>query len=235
MVGGFLRKIGAWEPYSGFITAVATAVIAAFTIELYSVSNRQGETMQRQLELSERPWIGEEIALASPLTFDDKLGKMDVTITLKGFGNSPAVNVHPFCKLSALKYQNRAIATFEDNTCGKLGEQTEQDPRAGDMLFPAETHIEVNGVAVSQVEIAEAIKFNSAVMKFDMGGLFAPLLVCCVDYRFAFSKVHHQTRRTYFMGIPIGPSSPGAWRNIKPEGVVNGAVLMPAFQGNSAN
>jgi hypothetical protein len=68
------RRIGRWVwailTSPEFWTAAATVVIAAFTVELYGVSNRQGQTMDRQLEMSERPWLSAGVKIIGPLIFD---------------------------------------------------------------------------------------------------------------------------------------------------------------------
>lgn len=55
---------------SACVTAIATLVIAAFTAELYRVSNRQWQTMQRQLEWSERPWVTIDNVTLEPLNWE---------------------------------------------------------------------------------------------------------------------------------------------------------------------
>jgi hypothetical protein len=131
------------------------------------------------------------VSLVSYLTFTDKDGSMFVNVSLKNIGNSVAINVHPFCKLGAQKFEKDAMLTFENGACDKLGEQTENDPHAGYILFPNEPLAEGEGLSVSQQDIAEAIATNSRVMKSDMHGLFDPLLVCCVDYHSVLDKKHH--------------------------------------------
>jgi hypothetical protein len=75
------------------------------------------------------------VSLVSYLTFTDKDGSMFVNVSLKNIGNSVAINVHPFCKLGAQKFEKDAMLTFENGACDKLGEQTENDPHAGYILF----------------------------------------------------------------------------------------------------
>jgi hypothetical protein len=223
----FFRQLRKVKFLAGVLTLV---VLGIYTLINYGLYRKTTE----QLILSERPWIAMEVALVSPLTFTEKSGSMFVQVSLKNIGNSVAVNVHPFCKLGAERYGREQVLAFENQACDKLGEQTENDPHAGDMLFPNEPLIEGEGVDVSQKDIADAIRANSQVMKSDMGALFDPLLVCCVDYKSVLDTKHHQTRRVYTMGI-VQTQMPTMWKGIAPKGTVTNAVLMQSFEGNYAD
>jgi hypothetical protein len=152
---------GALDKNANLLMAVATIVIAVFTVRLWITSNRQWFTMQTQLELQERPWIAMEISLITVLTFTGKDGSMFVHVSLKNIGSSVAKNIHPFCKLGALHYGHDTIVAFENRACDTLGNQSEEDPHFGVLLFPNETHEDGEGVSVPQKDIADAIDENS--------------------------------------------------------------------------
>jgi hypothetical protein len=177
------------------VEIITLVVLVIYTIINYWLYRSTHE----QLYLSQRPWIAMEVSLASPLTFTDKAGSMFVNVHLKNIGNSVALNVHPFCKLGARRYatDDALSIAFENKACDGLSEQTEHNPHAGMMLFPSEPLEHGEGVAVSQKDIADAVEANSKSMKFDMGGLFDPLLICCVDYRSVLDKASPDSEGLY--------------------------------------
>ena len=77
-----------------------------------------------------------QVSLASQLTFTEKAGSLFVRVDLKNIGNSVAINIHPFCKLGALQYGHDTIVAFENRACDALGDQSEEDPHFGAILFP---------------------------------------------------------------------------------------------------
>lgn len=79
---------------SNFWIATATIAIAFFTAELYRVSKQQGDTMQRQLEISERPQVavGQDIQIiGSP----ESAAHINAILHLRNTGNSIALDVEP--------------------------------------------------------------------------------------------------------------------------------------------
>jgi hypothetical protein len=135
------RNYDALNVANFILSIIGVAVVIAYTAVngwQASLTAQSIDLARRQLELSQRPWLAMEVSLASPLTFTDKYGSMFAKVSLKNIGNSVAVNVHPFCKLGAERYANGDALTiaFEDKACGNLGEQSENDPNFGGMLFP---------------------------------------------------------------------------------------------------
>jgi hypothetical protein len=206
------------------------------------ITKQSADTGTKQLELSERPWVSEEITLASPLTFTDNNGGfMTVNIALKGLGNSVALNIYPKCELGM-----RRVEALENEVCGPLGKR--ETGRQGYMLFPGEPLILNSiGVGMSQSEIDETIRtirnLNAEIetknrekksFSWPLPEELWPVLVCCVDYRFAFDAKHHQTRRAYMVGIP-GLFGIGSIGPIKPMGVAKDTVLTQSLEGNSAD
>jgi len=80
--------IKAWDAYSAFITAVATAFIAAFTIVLTYVSSQQRHIMQSQLTESAEEFVSTHRAR---VVFGDEKG---VTMELVDIGNATRIAVH---------------------------------------------------------------------------------------------------------------------------------------------
>ena len=115
----FLRKIKAWDPYSAFITAVATAVIAAFTISLYCVSHRQWKTMEQQLETAERGWVGiTDITVTKGYIRDTKPKTVEIngTLTVRNFGPRPILHSVTLSTLSTDPDLEKTCATV-DKVC----------------------------------------------------------------------------------------------------------------------
>jgi hypothetical protein len=220
-------KDRSWEKWITIITVIFDGLLFAATCSYVYVSDKtlsqiraQASVAAQTLELSQRPWIAEEVSITLPLTFNDKSenGGGAVTLSLKNVGHSVAINVHPFCNLDTLK-NGESFMSVENKSCNTLSWQTEQDASAGYMMFPDEPFEYVQSIAIGKKALTDAALC---------------ILVWCVDYRFAFESRHHQTRREYIMGIHQPWPSLGLGRII-PQGTVKDLALIQVFSGNSAN
>jgi hypothetical protein len=109
---GLVNVINWLDAKGGFVTAIATVVIAILTgvyvhysraqwrvmrdqlPELHTsaeAAKRAADTAGRELELSERPWVSADLTLVGPLVFDKDGAHVTARLSLKNSGHSPAV------------------------------------------------------------------------------------------------------------------------------------------------
>jgi hypothetical protein len=224
------------------VIAGATILYVVVALLQRSTMNQQLKTMQAQMSLQERPWISEEITVVKKLTFlegarhEFNVGSMVVNILLKNTGHSVAINVNPLCKIIARPTGpiganvDTLVAESEQRVCGNLGAQSDINPQVGYVMFPGATITDTSIVGISKLAVVTASRNN---LRKDH--MIATLLVCCVDYRFAYENTHHQTRRNYALGTSV-PGFPGlSYSEIIPVGTIDNLVLIPSFDGNLAN
>ena len=180
---------------SSFWTAIATLVIAAFTVELYCVSNRQWQTMQKQLEISERPWVTvDNVVLTEPLNWETLqfpriLGKPElrtfinlhakITYDLNDIGKAPAIKT--FSDVQVTYSSDWTTKTFTkppgamEMACGMAESQSQQAGSSnrpfteGAVIFPGRP---IHQPIESAMGLSEGIKVIDHIW-----------IVACVAYQ----------------------------------------------------
>lgn len=213
-ISGFLTS-------SGFWTAAATIVIATFTIELYCVSNHQWQTMKRQLDISERPWISlDKLVIVDPLTFKEKGGFITIGGILKNTGHSVAV--HTQFRVRIIDNSQFHTAQENDTLCGRNPVQS-----IGDVLFPGDR------IPVSEGAEFYPVDIQSAQANPYMKGKVSPVVIVCITYQFSFEPEYHLTQYVFDLGRPLNEFS---WQGyVEPKGTPEGLQLIHSFIGNSAD
>ena len=85
--------VGFLDQHDGSITALATIVIAFLTFNYVNYSRKQWDTMQQQLDLSQRPWVEAKLEITSPLVFDHNRWRLEASLASYNHGQSVALNV----------------------------------------------------------------------------------------------------------------------------------------------
>lgn len=173
--------------------------IAAF----YSAWVFQGQltAANKELELSERPWIALEIAKASPFRFAPAGGAgMTIDITMHNLGHSPAIEIYRVEKLlpwptgdgtSDVKEACREAAQYRDHL------------QLTTVLFPSQPTPRPEGVIVS-IGKEDLDKFHET-----HGEAVLPEVVVCVSYRSTFSAQSYETGQGELV-YRLDPATPGA-------------------------
>lgn len=217
----FLSKMGAWDPYSGFITAVATAVIAAFTIELYFVSNRQWQTTDKELNLSQRPWVGLDLTTLNvdALTFNAKGGFITIAGEMKNTGHSVAVHTLSYIRIMDVSQlpKNAQMKTARLCDSPRNSAQT-----VGYMLFPEDRAPITQGAQFYPEDIAYGL--SHALIK----GRITPMVVVCIQYQSVFEDKYHLTQYVFDL---LTHSSIGA---LEPKDTIYNLHLAHSFFGDLA-
>ena len=213
---------------SAFITALATAVIAAFTFVLVCVSTRQGQTMQRQLDLSERPWIKADLntlAIIKDLTFNEKGGFLTLSGEIANTGNSVAL--HTMVNVRIMD-ASQLPADWEIKDAPLCGQGTKPPQSVGDILFPTD-HIPFS---------IEAELYPSDIQYALAHGLIKgkvmPMAVICIRYQSTFEKSYHRTQYLFSLERPL-PSFGLGMGAFEPKGTLEGLRLTSSFFGNMAD
>jgi hypothetical protein len=119
-----------------------TFVIACTTIVYSFFSYQQWQTMQRQLELSERPWLGiRGMNWASPPTFVAEKN-FSLLFAYKNTGNTPALFFRANTERSVIPeiYPTVKMLFPENNVCMKLDEDKRMNVGVGVTVLPEESN-----------------------------------------------------------------------------------------------
>jgi hypothetical protein len=199
-----------------FVTAIATVVIAVLTSIYVHYSRAQwtvmrdqlpelqksataaqdaADTAQKQLEMSERPWVVAEFSPSEPLKFTAD-GGIDFGVggKLTNIGHSVALYVHdtPLINLQEISLAALHPKQKQKEACDLIRSTAERFPsfNSGDTLFPQDVAYENMPLHFTKEEVEKARVGNTNTIT----GL---VIVGCVDYVFSFSPKHHQTGYVY--------------------------------------
>jgi hypothetical protein len=169
-------------------------VLTLFVITAYTfVSCNQWKTAEKQLEVSERPWIVADVALERVTFSDDGSAQVFVHYALKNIGHSPAMAVRIRNKLVLAPHQDNGLAVL-DTLTPAIKTQNElcavpQERNNGsrfEALFPGQEEFETTWVLdISKEEIAGA-SYNQGAAKGDR--FILPAVVGCIDYFYSFTS-----------------------------------------------
>lgn len=195
------------DKHNGGITALATVAIVVLTIFYVKYSKHQWETMQQQLEWSERPWIRAEIGVTGNLTFDEKGdAHLQVMGTAKNVGHSVATGVTINAKLIAVPPEDYFTEplSIQERMCDQIAAASFDARKRGFTLFPDDVTGQPNmDMTLTKAEIERArIPFEGHA-----GKNFMPMVVGCADYQFSTAAKHHQTRFIYDI-LCLNPKEP---------------------------
>ena len=131
---------------------------------------------------TQRPWLSIETKIASPLVWKDGDLELQLRVSGKNTGLTPALNARFF-----------AILDPKDGRKGTVVCDAARKNRSamfGRIVFPGESF------ETTETAEASAVEVKAGLLK---GGKYlAPSLTVCVDYRTAFDQpIHHQTYTTF--------------------------------------
>jgi len=204
-----------------------------------AVSN-QARIAQRQLELSQRPWIKIKNSIASPLTFDVggrasgiPVAMMKIEDTIENVGQSVAVHVLYWEDVIPID-QDHSLRTARARQRQWCDANRHPNPRglSGYNLFPHDPIVQTSTIGPQMPKVVEAERRNEP----GLNGKVAFVLVGCVCYRSSFdpqSAPTHQTRFIYYLGVP---KSEGAFQPyVIPQGIANDLRLIAMPDGFTAD
>jgi hypothetical protein len=177
------------------------------------------DTAQKQLEMSERPWlILQGITVDPPGFIFPKEGGAQISIRpqIKNIGHSVATGV-----IFSVKLFNPSRTSFftepltkQQDLCKPIADKpiinSQWGRGVGDLvIFPSD--IEQSwfyGLNLTQSEM-DSTKLTVKIGDRDIG-LLAPFIVGCVDYQYPTSTRHHQTQFIYRLERVNHAAKPGA-------------------------
>jgi len=182
---------------------VATAVYAVVATLQWSAMREQSHTMQRQLEMADRPWIKDTVRSAFDLTAQHGAFSWAVTIRTENVGHSVATAIYPQAKLIAIhgadfldgpRLQARQLC---DEVSARF-EKVKNDPVVwSNAIFPGEWSEFVSNAILLPDDIKGA--------SLD-GKSFMPMLIGCIEYHYATSEKPHHTWFVYTLTHSDDPS-----------------------------
>ena len=157
--------------------------------------------MSKQLEIFDRPWIKDTVSSASDFTFQDKPGAFTwaITIRTENVGHSVATAIFPDAKLIAVQGADFIDGPREQarELCDTLSERFEKlkdNPIVwSNAVFPNE-HLEFPWNVVLLRSQMETNAFDGGK---SLGKSVIPMLIGCVEYRYATSEKAHRTWFVY--------------------------------------
>ncbi len=189
---------------SQFWTAAATVAIAVSTViytryakKQWEVMSEQSSVMQKQLEMSERPWIVTEYTPNAPLEFTaDGGATFEILGKMKNIGPIP-LRCMSKTPLSFL-LQEEGIEMLrptakQKETCdrySRYGRKSSQNFDSGETLFPQDVAFERLPLRFPKEQVDRARAGST-------DAILGLVIIGCVDYAFSFSPKHHQTGYVY--------------------------------------
>jgi hypothetical protein len=178
------------------LAALAVAIWYAFlTHSIVGVS-------QKQLDLSERPWVSADVEISQPLSFGTQGNPaIGLAITMKNVGHSLATHVAVLAVLvpSDMNFYDTSIKR-QNEVCSRLenGETPfAAAPNGGYFLFPSGSATRYEFIGIDKKSVDAAIKNNPVIAPN-----VAMCVVGCVDYRSTLDALHHHTRFLYHLDDP---------------------------------
>ena len=136
------------------------------------------------------------VEIAGPLFMENNSPGVRLKITLKNPGYSPATNIVPFPIMTGREQQPMNMLEMQKRRCSTINQSPGLSGGLVYTLFPGDTVEEYNTPSIAREEI-ESIGFS-----------IVPLVIICVNYKWAFSGENHQTASVYALGR-VDPTYPG--------------------------
>ena len=165
-------------------------------------ARKQALTAQKQFESADRPWIGIEVSVSDPLTYDGRAAHIGFNFIPKNVGRSPAQSIWIWPTL-IVGGMGSDVREEEKHLCEHAIAQNQpsQVPWSKYTLFPNEFYSQKISLELP------AEKITSFTHEREVG-LIPILLVGCVDYVFGPASQHHQTGFIYEVLMRDGSSMP---------------------------
>lgn len=182
--------------HHGFMTFLATATIAWLTWTYVDYSGRQWQTMQQQLELSQRPWISPTHALTTPLVIDNT-GGVSLTLRelLENTGESVALDVSSWADMFHFTWATGwTQAQRRQKQWCDANRHPNPKSSLGDVIFPKKNVLRNVSFGLTPKQVLEIKPAKSDTL----------IIVGCIYYRSSFkprASPTHQTRFAYFIAL----------------------------------
>jgi hypothetical protein len=176
-----IRKVKTWLEIAAF------AVVVTYTY----VSCNQWKTAEKQLEVSERPWIGSTIrinkqAMNGPLRTAYYMVSLEVI--LQNYGKSPATKVG--IGIESKTFHLPSPTQWENSSACQDADRNSGDPSRNEVVFPGVPLAKPYGISLR--DLGE----NQTQL-----GVRNKMLVACLAYEWTATNTKYHTRMV-FIGEP---------------------------------
>jgi hypothetical protein len=165
---------------------------AGTSVTVAIAAKSAADTANRQLDLSERPWVHSEFTPTS-LIFNESGGFLNLNVTITNIGHSVARSISVWTELDV---DTGTTLSEGERWCQIPRNKTNKDYRGGFILFPGEHRTLDQPAAVVTKEIQKAL----ATGAFKDNHMVTIDLITCIDYGSPLDSGHHQTRRYFTLG-----------------------------------
>lgn len=203
------------------LEVLAAGILGAYTVaaiqQLRVMSGQltqmtqQSNTIQRQLEATDRPWITDTVRSASEFTASNGAFSWAVTIRAENVGHSVATAIFPQAKLIAIQGADfidaprRKARELCDEVSARF-EKVKKDPVVwSNAIFPGDSSEFTSNPILWPSEINSATTFDGGVK---VGRSVIPMLIGCVEYHYATSEKPHKTWFVYTLAHSDDPTIP---------------------------
>lgn len=184
--------------YAGYARDQVTLMANAMGVQKDAAvaAQKAAETAKKQLEITDRPWVGVGLTIKQKIMFSDWNNQRGINVplsfALKNYGASPARNVTIVSQIRPHpgNAHARELDDPQKKMCIQARKQAIEKPINGVTIFPADTVIEDSGVGISGGEI---YKTTDKIL-FSVFG--------CIDYTFADGQHGHTAFRMLLGGQP---------------------------------
>jgi hypothetical protein len=197
-----VAKAAGQQAHAAGIVAGNAAAQSKAAADLATNSTKQLDTMQRQLEETDRPWIkvtdlefiqeGGLGATWSPPVQNYKYRlSIPYKVKMSNLGKSPALNIAVWSEVYFSKLYPGMWADVkpeEERYCKEAERAVPQDKERGTAIFPGDPGVE------GQLGSADVSDENTSPKVGNIGPSVSVFLIGCVNYTFQTSPNLHQTR-----------------------------------------
>lgn len=172
------------------------------SLKAANAAQSAAQTASSQLELTDRPWLSADVAMASPFTFDTSGGHIAFVLSLKNDGPTPAyawIETNFFIG-GASQFAER------DHFCHEAQLREKANPHFTQTVFPGRAIPQTIAVSITSAQIEDHRRYwlqtypGSSLSQF-----IDPVLVVCIPYRPTFKDAEYMT--TYI--LTVGRRVPG--------------------------
>jgi hypothetical protein len=157
-----------------------TAMMFGVTDKAAEAAKSSADTAAAQLELSERPWVYTDVEIKGPLSFDSKGAHLQIQLTSRNDGITPAVGVSSRAEL----YSGRPDPHSPNERTRFCGEATSHQGGEGRVILPKSApEEELWMLEVPTKDIEEDAKF----LGYGNDKFGASVIVCTI-YKSTFAK-----------------------------------------------
>jgi hypothetical protein len=195
-----------WAFTKGLLEVAVGVAVIVYTC----VSIQQWHTMQRQVEIADRPWVKDTVTSAFDFTAQNGGFSWSVNIRADNVGHSVATAIFPQAKLIAVPQQADFIVEPRQKAqelCNSMSKQfakANDDPTImGAAIFPGD-HRDFPYNTVLWPNDVSGVTLDGGA---GLGKSVMPMLIGCIEYHYGTSEKPHRTWFVYVLSHNDDPTA----------------------------